>query len=69
MDEQVKLLTTVKWAEYKYFSVVFLLTSSIPEKENHNGFMEEIGFFHPNLKKLEEIPKMFGNDWISRQNY
>ena len=52
--------TTVKWAEYKYFSVVFLFTSSIPESENHNGFMEEIGFFHLKMKKLEEISKTFG---------
>ena len=41
-------------AKYKYFSVVFLFTSSIVESENHIGFMEEIGFFHLNLKKLEK---------------
>ena len=31
--------------------------------------MEEICFFHLKLKKLEEISKKFGNDWISHQNY
>ena len=31
--------------------------------------MEEICFFHMKLKKLEEISKKFGNDWISHQNY
>ena len=37
--------------------------------QNHNGFLEKIGFFHLNLKKLEETSKMFGNDWISHQYY
>ena len=26
--------------------------------QNHNGFMEEMGFFHLKLKKLDELSKM-----------